>query len=347
MTTTQPRRRTRSQPVARPGASATVHASAHARAHVRANHLASSKADPSAHARAHPNAGARFGPGPSSRAGPPRCPECGDHEVVLWGRFATRHGPRQRYRCRRCTRTFSEQTGAPFASLKKSHLWGQYCDCVRASMTVRHAARSIGIHRDTAFRWRHRLLAALRSGTYAIPSSPAAGATILTGPVLLAEMWFFHSEKGKRPLGRAPYRNDWTVDWLNAPRAWVILAGESSGFVWSDVVGMQRPMADDLERVLGPALAPGTTLVTRQGPYGPIHAFARRAGLRYRRLDQGPVALRYRGAPLPDLGAYMRRLRRWLRRFCGVATRYLPNYLAWHRLVEADRASQIGVGAPS
>jgi transposase-like protein len=299
-------------------------------------------------AEAHANAGAHFGPGPSSSAGARRCPGCGNHQVVLWGQFATRHGPRQRYRCRRCPRTFSERTGTPLASLKKSHLWGQFCDCVRASMTVRHTARLIGIHRDTAFRWRHRLLAALRSGTYSLPGSPATGATILTSPVLLGEMWFFHSEKGKRPLGRTPYRNDWTVDWLNAPRAWVVLAGESNGFVWSDVVGLQRPMADDLERVLGPALAPGTTLVTRQGPYGPIHAFARRAGLRYRRLDQGPVALRHRGdAPLPDLGAYMRRLRRWLRRFCGVATRYLPNYLAWHRLVEAEHASRIGMGASS
>jgi hypothetical protein len=216
-------------------------------------------------------------------------------------------------------------------NLKKSHLWDSFCGCIRASMTVRRTARWVGVHRDTAFRWRHRLLDGIRSGDYVLPDSPAgAGPILLSGPTLLGEIWFFHSEKGKRPLGRPPYRNDWTADWLRAPRARVVLAGDLRGRVWSDVVGLQRPMADDLERVLGPVLAPDAILITREGPYGPIRAFARRAGLRYQRLGW-----QRRGTPVPpDLGAYIRRLRRWLRRFCGVATRYLPNYLAWHRLVD-------------
>jgi hypothetical protein len=262
--------------------------------------------------------------------------------VLRWGRFGTRHQSRQRYRCRRCRRTFSERTGTPLVNLKKSHLWDSFCGCIRASMTVRRTARWVGVHRDTAFRWRHRLLDGIRSGDYMLPDSPAgAGPILLSGPTLLGEIWFFHSEKGKRPLGRPPYRNDWTADWLRAPRARVVLAGDLSGRVWSDVVGLQRPMPDDLERVLGPVLAPDAILITREGPYGPIRAFARRAGLRYQRLGW-----QRRGAPVPpDLGAYIRRLRRWLRRFCGVATRYLPNYLAWHRLVD-NRGPAPTRGAP-
>jgi hypothetical protein len=202
-------------------------------------------------------------------------------------------------------------------------------------MTVRDTARWVGVHRDTAFRWRHRLLAGVRSGDYCMPGSAASAPPLRGGPLLIGEMWFFHSEKGKRPLGRPPRRNGWAVNWLRAPRAWVVLAGDQAGRVWSDVVGMQRPVVADFERVLGPVLAsldPHPVLITHEGPYGMVHAFARRAGLRYQRLSRLP-----RDAPVPpDLGAYMRRLRRWLRPFCGVATRYLPHYLAWHRLVDDD-----------
>lgn len=270
-------------------------------------------------------------PGPATRSA---CPRCGGRRIIRWGRFETRRRPpRQRYRCADCGRTFSDRTATPLAHLKKSHLWDRFCVCVRASMTVRDTARWIGVHRDTAFRWRHRLLDGVRSGDYRVPGSPTPMPQLVAGPILLGEMWFLHSEKGKRPLGRPPRRNGWTVDWLRAPRAWVILAGDRNGHVWSDVVGMQRPDVADLERVLGPALDPldgQAVLLTREGPYGMVNAFARRVGLRYQRLGRQP-----RDAPMPpDLGIYMRRLRRWLRPFCGVATRYLPNYLAWHRLVE-------------
>jgi hypothetical protein len=36
--------------------------------------------------------------------------------------------------------------------------------------------------------------------------------------------------------------------------------------------------------------------------------------------------------------AYIRRFRRWLPRFLGVATRYLSHYLAWHGLLEGQAA---------
>jgi len=39
-------------------------------------------------------------------------------------------------------------------------------------------------------------------------------------------------------------------------------------------------------------------------------------------------------------------LRSWIRRFKGVATRYLPNYLTWHRFIYALEtvATRHGVG---
>jgi hypothetical protein len=43
------------------------------------------------------------------------------------------------------------------------------------------------------------------------------------------------------------------------------------------------------------------------------------------------------------VSSYLRRLRTWLRRFCGVATRYLANYLLWHRFL--DRTFRLALPA--
>ena len=47
---------------------------------------------------------------------------------------------------------------------------------------------------------------------------------------------------------------------------------------------------------------------------------------------------------LNNVNAYHGRLKEWMRRFHGVATKNLPNYLGWRRALEAfgDKASDAG-----
>jgi len=40
------------------------------------------------------------------------------------------------------------------------------------------------------------------------------------------------------------------------------------------------------------------------------------------------------GLRIQNVNAYMQRLKSWLVRFNGVATRYLESYLGWRRLIE-------------
>ena len=42
-------------------------------------------------------------------------------------------------------------------------------------------------------------------------------------------------------------------------------------------------------------------------------------------------------APQQYVNAYDSRLKQWMVRFNGVATKYLPNYLGWRRLLEHER----------
>jgi len=64
----------------------------------------------------------------------------------------------QRYRCRACSRTYDDLSGTPLARLRLREKWLDYLGTVLDSKSVRAAARDVGVHRNTAFRWRHRFL---------------------------------------------------------------------------------------------------------------------------------------------------------------------------------------------
>ncbi len=120
-----------------------------------------------------------------------RCPRCGTPGAVSRGRA---NGLR-RCQCKGCKRTFNAATGTPLAGLRhKDRLLG-FGACLRAGNTVRESAARCGIDVTTAFRWRHRFLAAK-------DREPEK----LTGIVEADETCFLKSFKGKRKLARKARR---------------------------------------------------------------------------------------------------------------------------------------------
>jgi transposase-like protein len=239
------------------------------------------------------------------------CPHCGCEAVHRWGTFAGR----QRYRCLGCPRTFSDFTGTSLAYRKRVDLWPEFCHCVLGSFTVRWTARRLGIHVSTAFRWRHHILDSLR----------AADRPVLSGEVELTEAIFPFSAKGSRQLDRPAHRRGDPFRWLGE-RVWVILGVDQEGRALAEVTGPRRPVVSHLVQVLLSRIAPGSVLYNQGGPLCAFALFARRAELGYhRRYGKGP------GEPI--IAEYRRSLHVWLEPFRGVATRYLPNYLTWHRFL--------------
>lgn len=234
-----------------------------------------------------------------------------------WGRFRDR----QRYRCLGCRRTFSDLTGTHLAYLKKLDRWPSFLDGMLASQPIRRTAREVGIHASTVFRWRHRLLEALRSGDDGC----------LEGDIAIGETCFQYSEKGRRDLTRAPRRRGDRSWWLGE-RVWVLLARDGGGRPLAENTGLARPRVQDMARILVPRIAPDARILDAAGPFGAASCLARREGLEYSRL-RGQALINH-----PAL-RYGLQLRRWLTRFRGVATKYLSNYLAWHRFLALGQRS--------
>lgn len=240
------------------------------------------------------------------------CPRCGSGRVQRWGSFSGR----RRFRCVACRRTFSDFTGTALAYVKQLPAWYPYCRCMLEARSVRAAAHLVGISPATAFRWRHRVLAAVDRGD--------TGRLGLT--VTIDETWFQQSEKGSRRLDRPPRRRPIRYRHHATP-VWVLVARDETGRTAGDVIGLLRPGPPAVERVLAGRVAPDAELVSRFGSYGAPAVAADRLRIPHRTASL--VA-----PEVTAVGRYIVRLRRWLRPFRGVATRYLAHYLAWHRFVD-------------
>jgi transposase-like protein len=246
------------------------------------------------------------------------CPHCASERLHRWGRFSGR----QRYRCLACGRTFSDFTGTPLHYLKRLDRWEAFCDLALASATIRSAAGQLELAPSTCFRWRHRWLNSLL----------ASETTMLSGRASLGSTWIAHSEKGTRNLDRPARRRRFEGLSGETRSIWIIMACDEQGRSFGAVAGPCRPPAAHLASLLSGRVRRGTTLLSRRGELSAEAVAARTLGLRYgRERPAGRSIGRVRPEPAR---LHALRWRHWMRRFKGIATRYLENYLVWFRVLD-------------
>lgn len=251
------------------------------------------------------------------------CPSCG-------GSRHYRHGivrGLQRYRCRACGRTFSALSGTPLARLRHRARWLEYMKEMLDSRSVRAAARVVGVHRNTSFRWRHRFLDGVKH------DQPER----LAGIAEADEMFLLESQKGSRQLDRPARKRGGVAHCRGISREHdcILVARDRSGQTCSFVTGRAAVTVKQLHRHLLPVLDPNILLVT--DGHRAYRIFAREARIAHAFVNLR-AGERVRGAVhVQNVNACHQRLRCWLMRFHGVASRYLPNYLGWRRALEDAR----------
>jgi transposase-like protein len=257
------------------------------------------------------------------------CPRCNSRRVQRWGHFSGR----QRYRCKGCRRTFSDLTGTPAAYIKKLGLWDQYSLCLTASYSVRKSARLLRIDPTTAFRWRHRRLRPLQ---YKTPEQ-------LHSWIELDTTRFAYSEKGNRKLRRPPRRRGTAFGELPFQPVVVLAACDRAGHAIASKCG-SRLTGVHLRQTLAGNVAKGSIVCAASGPFSPAATFARHLRGAYyntqpRACTAGAIQLL---THTRNAAEFCERLKAWIARFRGVATKYLDNYLAWHVVLDRTHRQTIG-----
>jgi len=249
------------------------------------------------------------------------CPHCDNSHVVRWGQASAL----PRYRCKACRRTFNALTKTPLANLRMKDKWAAQTEALIDGVSTAKAAARCGVHYTTAFRWRHRFLAALAG------DKPKA----LTGIVEGDETFILESFKGKRsgmPRKSRKRGGKSAKRGLSAEQIPVIVARDREGAT-TDAV-LPRLNRVSIAAALGGVVTSANQFCCDGGTA--IVAFARRAAIPTHVLPMpgkpNPQAPDFH---LNNVNAYHSRLKEWLRRFHGVATKNLPNYLGWRRTLEA------------
>ena len=249
------------------------------------------------------------------------CRHCGSLAVVRYGRA---HGL-QRYRCKDCGRTCSAVTGTPLTGLRMKERFAKNAECMSQRLTVREVAAECGVSVSTAFRWRHRFLKAV------VPQQPLG----VEGLLEVDETYFLHSRKGQRKLlrpartrgGKAKKRG------LSKEQVPVVVAIARGQRYTADRVFEPGMKAKDLVEALRGVVKPDTVVCSDGN--AAYFALQRELGVTLKMFS----ASKHGSAINPSfhvqtVNSYHSRMKAWLNgQFRGVATKYLPNYVAWQRLL--------------
>jgi len=244
-----------------------------------------------------------------------RCPHCALEGAVIRGRS----NGLKRYGCKGCGKTFNALTGTALARLRKKALWAAFGTGLGEGDTVKAAAERCGVAGTTAFRWRHRFLAAVK-----------AGSIKLKGIVEADETYVLTSRKGARKLDRKPRKRGGVAPkrGLSKEQVPILVAADRSGTTLTRVLPetTAAALADQLEA----AVEPDALLVTDGASFFP--PCARSLGVTHEPLNQSAGERRRGDLHLNTVNSRHERLKDFLRGRRGVATKYLESYLTWYHL---------------
>jgi transposase-like protein len=282
------------------------------------------------------------------------CPHCGHEISVRCGKA----NDLQRYRCKRCGKSFNALTATPLARLRKKERWLDFAQSLGEGDTVVTSAERCGVAVSTAFRWRHRFLTAEAP-------SPTLGGIVEADEAFVrlsfkgSRMWE-QAEKGmpvtglpdrkaRKRGGKAAKRG------LSHEQVPVLVASDRTGTFVSAVLSADN--GDAIQAVLGPILSKDALLVTDGGKALARCATQMKVTHEALNLSAGE---RVRGElHIQTVNSLHSRLKDFLRLRRGVATKYLDAYLRWFQRIGTGKGlspraclnsaigSQLRIGVPS
>lgn len=247
------------------------------------------------------------------------CPYCKASKPYRWGH----QSGLQRFRCRSCDHTYNVLSHTPLARLRHKEQWLAYSQSMIEGHSVRKAAKQCRIAKNTSFRWRHCFLK--------LPAhlKPAQ----LQGIVEADETFFPLSYKGQRHLPRPRHRRGHATHQVGtgSEKVPVLVMRNRQGVTTDYKLTVANTV--EIEPLLKAHLASDVVLCSDGG--APYRVAARHLGLTHKAVNLTAGIRVIAGAyHIQNVNAYDSRLKQWMQRFHGVATKYLENYLGWRRFLE-------------
>jgi len=234
------------------------------------------------------------------------CPYCSSVSYQKWG---MRSGL-QRYRCNSCHKTYNSLTGTPLARLRHKEVWMDFAQDVIESKTIRESAKHCGVHKDTTFRWRHRML----------NNPKSLIVKHLHGIVEFDETYFLESLKGSRHLDREPRKRGGTASkrGISSEQTAVLVVRDRNGNTMDAI--LFKSNQDTLAEVMVPTVDEDALLCSDSKPSYCV--FAKKYHRTLKTINSSAKEyVKEKIYHIQNVNAYDSRLKAWMMRFHGVATK--------------------------
>ena len=253
------------------------------------------------------------------------CPHCHSNHFVKNG-F---RGEIQRFICKDCKKSFTTRTNTITEHSKKSYeTWCKFLECMMNGMSIRRSAEVCGINKDTAFIWRHKVLDALQEMQSSVK---------LDGIVETDETFFPLSFKGNHEkstnfvMPRKAHKRGKQVHLRGLSREQVCVpcSVNGNGLSVARISNLGKVGTKDLEFAFRNQITEDS-VVCCDGATA-YKKYAQNHKLDLIQLKSGKSKIG--NFHVQHINAYHSVLKTWIRRFNGVSTKYLNNYLVWHNFV--------------
>lgn len=247
-----------------------------------------------------------------------KCTHCGEKNLQRCGKSSGL----QRWLCMTCNRSFNALTGTSLAHLRHKERWLGYMRALIDGLSVRKSAAESNISTNTSFRWRHRFLERKKQ----------ANNQLLNGIGEVDETFFRESFKGLRNMPRKAKKRGQKASrpGLSKEQIPVLIARDRHGSHIDAVLPDRSKKA--VSNVLKGRISKDTILCTESDRA--IIAFAKDEELQCE-VFVASAGEHGRGyVHVQNVNGYISRLKKWMARFNGVATKYLASYLGWRRMLD-------------
>ena len=228
------------------------------------------------------------------------CPKCHSEKVIKFGFY----NGIQRYKCKNedCCKTFIDEKSNPFRYSKKfKENWEQYFELFIKGLSLRECAAKMGITLVTAFFWRHRFLADLCEKSYIKK---------IGSYVELTKLVLYENFKGDRGYHGEERDKIIVVNALNDYMDISSIIAGRKFLVFYEIRDNIIPRIDAKAYVVG---FQDSRLKMFANALNEIRNVKLREDINELKIDL----------------AYSNKVKKWLIKFNGVASKYLDHYLSW------------------
>lgn len=256
------------------------------------------------------------------------CPHCSHTKYV---RFGIDRGA-QRYKCKSCCRSFTEYTGTWMAGLHKKDKVDAYLALMLEEKSLDKIKESLKINKKTAFDWRHKILSSLSNGKDDNDD--------FTGITESDETFFLRSEKGMKVTDRKSRKRGGKSNkrGISNDQVAVIVTQDRKSTLDLSVATLGRISKIDLENAIGKRVKKGVTILCSDSHHT-YKGFAKDNEMEFHPINASKGERVKGNYHIQHVNSTHNRIKKWIdNTFWGVSTKYLQQYLNWHRLKESIKS---------